>query len=297
MHLEPAITHPPEPSAKPLRITLAQIGSTLGDVEENLDRASVIVRRAAAERADLVVFPELFLTGYAIGEIGEDVSMAADDERLKEVARVGPMLDVVLGFHEDGLGLHSFNAAGYYDDAGLIHCHRKLYLPTHHIFEERKHFSPGQSLRAFDTRYGRVATLICNDAWQPHLVFLAIQDGAQILIVPSNSPRSDQPERFDANRYWRGITAFYARMFQCFVVFVNRVGEEAGSTYWGGSHVVDPWGEIVSEAPEYEEALVTTEIDLSLVRERRREFPLVREARLSLLAREANRLVDEGGDA
>jgi len=151
-------------------------------------------------------------------------------------------------------------------------------------------------MRAFDTRWGRMATLICNDAWQSPLAFLAVQDGARVLVVPTTSAQSRFPERYDSRTYWRDITVFTARMLQCFVIFVNSVGEEPGLRFWGGSHVVDPWGRIICEAPEYEEALVTAEIDLLAVRRRRREVPLVREARLGLMAREAARLADEGGD-
>ena len=280
-----------------MRISLAQAAPRLGDVAANLDRASVLVRQAAAQDADLIVFPELFLTGYALGQVEEDVSLSARDERLAALGRVAPKVDVLVGYQEDGLGVHTYNAAAYYDAEQLRSSHRKLYLPTYDTFEERKYFSPGQAMRAFDTRMGRMATLICNDAWQPHLVFLAIQDGAGVLLVPTNSAQSRFPERYDSQTYWKDITVFYARMFQCFVVFVNRVGEEAGLRFWGGSHVVDPWGRIVSEAPEHEEALITAEIDLAAVRKRRREVPLVREARLGLLAREANRLAEEGGDA
>lgn len=86
-------------------------------------------------------------------------------------------------------------------------------------------------------------------------------------------------------------------MYQCFVVFVNRVGKEAEHLhFWGGSHIVDPWGRVLRAAFE-EEAIVTHEIDLAMVRQRRREVPLVREARLGLLAKEATRLAEEGGDA
>jgi len=280
-----------------MRITLAQVASELGDVDANLERAADIVVRARRERSDLVVFPELFLTGYALGQVDEDVSMSADDRRLMELNAVAPETDVLIGLYEDGLGVHNYNAAAYYATDQRVHTHRKLYLPTYDIFEERKHFSPGQSMRAFDTRHGRTATLICNDAWQPHLVFLAIQDGARVLLVPTNSAQSRFPEQYDSRTYWRAITVFYARMFQCYVVFVNRVGHESEHLrFWGGSHIVDPWGKIVTALPEDEEAVRTAEIDLSMVRKRRREVPLVREARLGLLVREANRLAEEGGD-
>ena len=119
-----------------------------------------------------------------------------------------------------------------------------------------------------------------------------------MLLVPTNSSQSRFPERYDSQTYWRDITVFYARMYQCYVVFCNRVGDEGEHLrFWGGSHVVDPWGEIVCSLPNDEEAVVTTEINLANVRKRRREVPLVREARLGLLAREATRLAEEGGDA
>jgi predicted amidohydrolase len=280
-----------------MRITLAQAASELGDVDANLERAADIVGQARREGSDLVVFPELFLTGYALGQVDDDVSMSADDRRLLELNAVAPGTDVLIGLYEDGLGVHDYNAAAYYAGGQRVHTHRKLYLPTYDIFEERKHFSPGQSMRAFDTRHGRTATLICNDAWQPHLVFLAIQDGARVLLVPTSSAQSRFPEQYDSRTYWRDITVFYARMFECYVVFVNRVGDEGEHLrFWGGSHIVDPWGKIVTSLPDGEETVRTAEIDLSMVRKRRREVPLVREARLGLLAREANRLAEEGGD-
>jgi predicted amidohydrolase len=280
-----------------MRITLAQVASRLGDLDANFERAGEIVAQGGRDASDLVVFPELFLTGYSLGRVDQDISLSADDPRLTQLNAVAPETDVLMGFYEDGLGVHNYNAASYYDGSALVHTHRKLYLPTYDIFEERKHFSPGQSMRAFDTRQGRVATLICNDAWQPHLVFLAVQDGARVLLVPTNSSQSRFPEQYDSRTYWRDITVFYARMFQCFVVFVNRVGAEGDLRFWGGSHVVDPWGKIVCTLPEDDEEVLTTEIDLAMVRKRRREVPLVREARLGLLAREASRLAEEGGDA
>jgi len=281
-----------------MRITLAQASGQLGDVDANFEFAADIMAQGGRESSDLVVFPELFLTGYALGRVDRDVSLSADDPRLIALSGVAPETDALMGFYEDGLGVHNYNAAAYYDAETRVHTHRKLYLPTYDIFEERKHFSPGQTMRAFDTRQGRVATLICNDAWQPHLVFLAVQDGARVLLVPTNSSQSRFPEQYDSRTYWRDITVFYARMYQCYVVFVNRVGDEGENLrFWGGSHIVDPWGKIVCQLPEDEQTIVTTEIDLATVRKRRREVPLVREARLGLLAREATRLAEEGGDA
>jgi predicted amidohydrolase len=177
-----------------MRVALAQIDSILGDTEENLRRAKEVVAQAKDRGADLTVFPELSLSGYALEELGDDVAIEAHSEPI---------------------------------------------------------------------------------------ISLAEAAGEMVL---------------DTRGYWRGITRFYSRMLECYVVFVNRVGKQDSLVFWGYSHVVDPWGTVVAEAPVYEEALITVDIDLGNVRRRRREVPLVKEARLALLARELNRLVDEGGD-
>ena len=147
-------------------------------------------------------------------------------------------------------------------------------------------------MRAFDTGFGRMAILLCSDAWQPALAALAVQDGARVLIVPANST----VRRPDIEEQWRDITRFYARTLQCYVVFVNRVGVEPGLRFWGGSHVYGPEGELVAEAPGDEPALLSADIDLAAVRRVRREMPLLKEARLGLLSREIERLAAEGGD-
>ncbi len=133
-----------------------------------------------------------------------------------------------------------------------------------------------------------------NDAWQPQLAFLATQDGAQVLLVPAASAQSIFPDRYDSHEYWRDITRFYGRMFQLYVVFVNRVGAEGPLRFWGGSHVTDPWGNLVGEAEQLREEVLTVEINLAEIR--RRQVPLVKEARLGLLHREIGRLLEEGGD-
>jgi predicted amidohydrolase len=196
-----------------------------------------------------------------------------------------------VGFAEEG-PVHTYNSAAYLQGGAVIHVHRKLYLPTYDVWEERKHFTPGSALRAFESDIGRVAILICSDAWQPALAVLAIQDGARVLIVPADSTARRPAIRDE----WYDINRFYARLLECFVVFVNRVGEEGDLRFWGGSHVYDPWGEMVAQAPIDEETLLCIDLDLADVRRRRREMPLVKEARLALLSRELDRLASEGGD-
>jgi predicted amidohydrolase len=270
-----------------VRLALAQIDCELGDVGANIGRVRETL--AAASGADLVVFPELALTGYQIGRVADDVAVPA---RGPDIAGLGGDDDAfVVGFAEAG-AVHTYNAAAYVDGGVVGHVHRKLYLPTYDVWEERKHFTPGAELRAFDTRFGRMAILLCADAWQPAVAALAVQDGARVLVVPAVSAA----RRPDIEETWHDITRFYARTLQCYVVFVNRVGEEPGLRFWGGSHVYAPGGTLVAEAPRDEPALVSVDIDLGEVRRVRREMPLVKEARLALLGRELARLAEQGGD-
>ena len=110
-----------------------------------------------------------------------------------------------------------------------------------------------------------MAVLICNDAWDPRLPFGAVRDGAEVLLMPSCSS-IEVPE---AEGIWRELTRAYARVLECHVVFVNRVGTEPGFTYWGGSHVVDPEGSVVAEAPRLREALLLADIELDSPEKRR----------------------------
>lgn len=277
-----------------MRVALAQIDSKLGDVESNLGLIHDLVAEANSDGADLTVFPELAVHGYSLGEMPVDRSLAAGDQRLAELA--SGHSDVLVGFHEDG-GVRTYNSAAYLSGSAVVHVHRKLYLSNYLVWEERKHCSPGQSLRAFDTAHGRAATLICNDAWQPPVPWLAAQDGAEILLVPANSAANLGPEELHTVSYWEQLLASIGRIQQTWVVFVNRVGSEAGAEFWGGSRVVDPRGEVVATAPMWEPSLLTIDIDVSAARRCRREIPLLADARLGLIERETHRMIQEGGDA
>ena len=277
-----------------MRVALAQLDSAIGEVDRNLDQIRELVDQANADGADLVVFPELAVHGYALGRIPGDGQLRADDERLAALA--SGHADVLVGFHEDG-GVRAYNSAAYLSGSKLIHVHRKLYLPTYLAWEERKHTSPGQSLRAFETAHGRTATLICNDVWQPALPWLAAQDGAELMLVPTNSASNLGAGTLDNRVYWERLLESVGRMQQAWVVFVNRVGTEDGGDFWGGSRVVDPHGEVVVQAPYGETALISVDIDVGFARRVRRELPLLAEARLGLIQRETARLIEEGGDA
>jgi predicted amidohydrolase len=253
-----------------MRVALAQMDCRLGEVATNVDRAATLRAEAQAAGADLVVFPELTVTGYCKSRRESALAMAGDDERL---ARVAGSASIVVGFAERPWS----NAAAWWDGGRLRHVQRKLYLPDYGPWQEGSHFVAGQGLEVVDG----VAILICNDAWHPALVELAVRRGAEVLVVPANSGRNALVDNPSA---WRDITRFYARLLQVFVVFVNRVGDDGDFSFWGGSHAVDFDGRVVAEAPEDVEALVCVDLDLEALRRRRKELPLLDDPRLELLA-------------
>ena len=274
-----------------MRIALAQIETELGAVAENIRRSRVAISEAAAQGADLVVFPELSLTGYSLGSVSHDVALSAGDPLLFTLSRAAGETAVVVGFVERG-AVHVHNSAAYLHAGHVVHVQRKLYLPTYGRFEEHKHFRAGERLRSFDSPTGRSAVLICNDAWQAPLPFLTVQDGARVLIVPARSGLTGDRDLDVALREdWSHLLHHHARFLETYVVFVNSVGRETGIEFWGGSRVLDPWGRVVVLAPDGEPALVTAEVDLAAVDRRRRESPLVKDGRLDLLARELDRVV------
>ncbi len=279
-----------------VRIALAQLDCALGDIEENVRRATEAILQARGEGATLIVFPELSLSGYSLGALDDDVALSSDDPLIAQLASESSDIAIVIGFAEQG-AVRTYNSAIYLEAGRALHLQRKTFLPTYRSFDERKYFSPGQTLSAFDTQLGRLALLICNDAWQPALPFIAVQDGARMLIVPASSPSPTNPaDQNQLQRDWHDLLRFHARFLQTYVVFVNRVGREGELTFWGGSRVVDPWGDTVAEASTHHATLLIAELDLTAVRRARRALPLIKEARLGLLSREFERLARDGGD-
>jgi predicted amidohydrolase len=285
------------PTPSTINVALAQVDCVLGDLDENARRALDAIARAKAGGADLVVFPELSLTGYALGMLNDDVALTLDDPVVTGLAEAADGIAVVLGLVEQGR-VHVYNSALFLDRGEIVHVQRKTHLPTYGRWEESKHYSHGASLRAFDTRIGRTAILVCNDAWQAPMAYIAAQDGARLLVVPACSSLEAESgtDPAELERDWADLVRFHARFLQAWVVFVNRVGSEAGMTFWGGSRVIDPWGRVVAQAPRGEEAIVHAELDVTAVRRRRRELPLLKEPRLELIRREIDRLLDGAGD-
>jgi predicted amidohydrolase len=275
------------PSPALMRVAIAQQDAVLGDVGANAALALRAIAEAHAAGAELLVFPELSLTGYALGADASALAIPADDPVLVELGAAAGTLDVVVGFVErtpDG----SCNSAAYISRGVVGHVQRKTHLPTYSRWDEGRRFSAGDALQAFPTRFGTAAILICHDAWHPVLAMLAALDGADTLIVPAASgARGDNDE---LERDWATLLNHHARFTQVHIVFANRTGEENNARFWGGSRVVDPFGEVVAEGPRDVPALVVADLDPTAVARRRDEIPLLAHARLDLLASEFGRL-------
>jgi len=282
----------------PLRIALAQIAPRLGALGDNLARHRELIDEARAGGAGLVVFPELGLTGYQLQDLAAEVAMTVDDPRLTELAAMTADLSVVVSFVEESADHRLFIAAALLEDGEIRHIHRKLFLPTYGLFDERRWFAAGDVLRATPSRLGvGVGMAICEDFWHLTVPQLLAIDGAQILINVSSSPGRDLAATnkvgLGTASSWRTLMRTYAQLTTSFVVFVNRVGVDESITFWGGSEVIGPSGQALFSAPLFDEGLFFVDVALEDVRRERITLPLLRDERLELQAREVNRIVAE----
>jgi NAD+ synthase (glutamine-hydrolysing) len=280
-----------------MKIALAQINTALGDIHANLEKHLDYIRQAKTEGADLVVFPELSLTGYILQDIVPTVAARPlpDDPIFKSLFQASKDIDVVLGFVEVG-DRHRFFIAGAYLSRGeVLHVHRKVYLPTYGMFDERRFFASGDSVRAFDTPFGRFGLLICEDFWHASLPYLLWMDGADVLVFISASPGYglSQEPHFSVARWVETATMTYANLFTCFVASTNRVGFEDGICFYGNAHLHDPRGNLVAKGPALEEALTVAEIDFGQLRRARGRLPLLRDERPALVLEELRRILGE----
>jgi predicted amidohydrolase len=281
-----------------LRIALAQLAPRLGDLEANLACHADLLAQARAGGAGLVVFPELGLTGYQLQDLAADVAMRLDDPRLATLAGQTRGLSAVVSFVEESVDHRLFIAAALLEDGEVRHVHRKVFLPTYGLFDERRFFAPGDQLRAVPSRLGvGVGLAVCEDFWHLATPQVLALDGAQILINVSSSPgrdlaRSSEVGLGTANS-WRTLMRAYAQLTTSFVVFCNRVGVDESISFWGGSEVIGPGGAPVFSAPLFDEGLYFADIDLGDVRRERIALPLLRDERPDLVAREWRRLIDE----
>lgn len=276
-------------------VRIDQFAPALGDVPANLDHMLAAADAAAGDGVDLLVFPELSLTGYALRDHVAEVACPLDSPELGALARVSERVSLAFGFVEETPDHLFFNSAAYLEGGAVRHVHRKVHLPTYGLFEEGRYFAAGESVRAFDTRFGRLALLVCEDIWHLPIPYLAALDGAVGLLALSAGPTRglDHEGHAKSSSAWERLLLTYASSLTCFVVYANRVGFEDGVGFWGGSEILDPSGRIVVKGKYHEPDSPTAALDLDLVRRERIQTPLLRDERLPLVIAELVRIQEK----
>lgn len=275
-----------------INVALAQISPKLGDLDNNLKKHLEYIEVAKKEKADLVVFPELSLTGYSLKDAVYDVAMKYDDDFLKPIFEASNDIAISIGMVELTNNFQSKNTQIFLENGRITAKHQKVYLPTYGVFEEKRYFSSGDRFRAFDSNFGRFGMLICEDMWHFSSTMILAQDGASVILCSSAGLlRSIQSKgKPDNIQNWENLNAASAHNYTSYFVFCNRVGVEDGLIFWGGSEIIDPAGKLVIKAPYFEETLITGEINKKSLKHARLHTTLLSDENLNLVINELQRI-------
>jgi len=256
------------------KIAAAQISSVLGDYERNIKKHLQYIDRAIKKKASLIVFPELSLTGYAVKDLNFELALNPyKSEILKPLREKSKKISIVCGGIEEDDNFGVFNSAFYLEEGVVKFTHRKVYPPDYGMFEEIRYFSKGKEADVHETKFGKLGVLVCEDLWHMSLPLLQALKGARIIIGIAVSPtrlslnsKSKILKNYEINSEQHKA---YARLLSLYVVFCNRVGYEDGVNFWGGSEIIDPFGNVDNVAKFFDEDLIFSEINLNSVRRAR----------------------------
>lgn len=273
------------------QVALGQLATELGDVEANMAKVESRCEEAIRQGADLILFPELALSGYSVGERFHEVATTLDSPPIERLRQVSKRIDICTGILEETPDVDFYNSSIYLSGGEILHLHRKIYLPTYGRFDERRWFGQGRDVSAFDTRFGRMAMLICGDCWHLPMPYLAVHDGADVLLVMAASSRQGLAETVHPQTAWNSMNHSTALTMNSFVLFSNRAGTEGDLQFWGGSQIILPDGSVQSEGALDKEDLVLGEVDMSLMRRQRIILPFRRDDDLELTLRMGNKIL------
>ncbi len=283
-----------------MKVFAFQTEPVLLDVKSNLELVIDKIEEAKAQGGELVVFPELALTGYSVREKYHEAGLRIDSPEIKKLARATKGTAAVVGFIEESQAMNFYNSALVAVDGEILFAYRKLNLPNYGMFEERKYFSAGKQIRVFKLKGFTIAPFICNDLWHPALPYLGVTQKADIFLSMFNSSRGSMGDEFSNIESWGIINRFYSRVFGVYNVCVNRVGcedfenspsdpekltdpatiqtvvDDNPLCFWGGSEIIDPFGKPVASAPLYESGVIIGDISRELLRKKRIKLPYLR---------------------
>ncbi|MGF1756850.1 NAD+ synthetase [Photobacterium sagamiensis] len=261
-----------------LHVGIAQIAPVLGNVDANLQQHLTYIAQARELGIELLLFPELSLTGYSLQDKALEVAMPADAPLFGELSAAAGDMVISVGFVEEAAPGEFYNAQAMVKNGQMIHLHRKLNLPNYGGLEEAKWYSKGQDLEPCEPYKGWLThTLICADLWNPALPHLAMLDKPSLLLAPVNSAADIVSDDFSNPQGWKTNTDFIAMTYGVPLLMANSCAREGNSQFWGGSRILDAFGHCLAEAGA-EAALISATVSLSDTRTARFQLPTIRDA-------------------
>jgi N-carbamoylputrescine amidase len=294
----------------PRKFTVALVQMAMEeDPEANLRKGVERVREAARRGARVVCLPELFRSRYfcqredtAFFDLAESLPGPTTDA-LCGVAREAGVAVIAPVFERRAPGVYHNSAAVIDADGAVAGVYRKMHIPDDPAYYEKFYFTPGDlGFRAFDTRAGRIGTLICWDQWYPEGARLTALAGATVLFYPTAigwHPREKEAFGGQQRDAWRTVQRGHAVANGVYVAAVNRVGLEVpaeggeGIEFWGSSFLCDPQGVVLAEAPGDREEILLGEVDLDRIEDVRRNWPFLRDRRIDAYGGITRRFLDE----
>lgn len=281
-----------------LRLGVFQFAPALLELDANAGR---IAGAALESGADLLLTPELSLTGYDLADDAAAVALPVTTDLRQRLRPLADAADTVVGLVESTPDGRLFNTAVHVRGGEPLASHRKVYLPTYGMFDELRFFGRGRGVRTYEPAPGwRVGLLICEDFWHPGLAYLLAAAGATLILVQAAAPGRGVLEatspgpRFASAESWERIVRVTAQLYGVYVALANRVGVEGALTFAGGSLIVGPTGDVLARAPDDAEALLTVELSPDELVRARRPYAHARDEDLELMRRELDRIVRGG---
>ncbi|MBM3986763.1 MAG: carbon-nitrogen hydrolase [Planctomycetes bacterium] len=277
------------------RLTVAQTNPALGNIGRNLEEHIAQVEAARRGGSQVIVFPELSLTGYFLKDQTAEVALSIKSREFARLAELSRDISIAVGFVERSDDGRIYNSVAFLEDGAVLHVHRKVHLVTYGMFDEMREFAAGDSFTTFRSRHGRFGLLVCEDAWHVSSGYQHFLAGADALLVMCCSPGRgvDGGARELASEHtWRTLLEAYGLLFQTWVVYSNRVGWEDGVFFWGGSRVIDPFGAESARLLGLEPGRLDVRLTSDALRRARVATPLRRDSRPDLLARALDRQSD-----
>jgi len=262
-----------------ISLALAQTSCRREDKVENIRNMEKMVLKAKKQGARLVIFPELSLTGYVVRDelYGLAEPIPGPSTKTIETLAKKTKMYIVFGMPElsEKAQATIFNAAVLVGPEGFIGRYRKMYLPTHSVFEEKRYFRPGYETAVFNTKLGKIGLFICYDIFFPEICRLTRLQGAQLIVCISASPAIRR-------MFFETLTIARAIENTAFLAYVNLVGVEDGLQFWGGSRLVGPNGRVLAQAKYDDEELVICNVDYADIRAVETFVPTLRDLRPEL---------------